>query len=221
MRDWEEESVAKKQANEENRARLDDMRHRRPSTPPREPYRRNSSEARRFDEQRRVEEQRRAEDMRRAEEQRHGNDGYHPSEAAHHSQNHQMPPAHLPPMQQGPTPMQGIIHEAQGQQPAGPAALKEYPAEDRKAMEHAGPGNRGPQPPPPPPPAPAAINEPERAARKVDVNENYDDDEEEEKKGGIVGANNAGASGETKITTPTSGGPNGVLSGSAPKVEAA
>ncbi|KAK0701990.1 hypothetical protein B0T26DRAFT_538108 [Lasiosphaeria miniovina] len=50
---------------------MDDVRHRRPSTPPRiePPYRRNSSESRRFDDGR-MEDARRAEDQRRVEEMR-------------------------------------------------------------------------------------------------------------------------------------------------------
>lgn len=183
MRDWEEESASKKQANEENRARLEDLRHRRPSTPPREGYRRSSSETRRI------------EDQRRAEDQRHGNEGYHPSEAAHH----QAPPAHLPPIQQGgPTPMQGIMHEGAGQPPAGPASATE---------EHPNSATR-------PAPPPSTLNEPERAARKVDVNENYDDEEEEEKK--ALPANGSGT--DAKSGTPTNGGVNGVMA-PAPKVE--
>lgn len=62
------------------------------------------------------------------------------------------------------------------------------------------------------------MNEPERAARKVEVNENYDDDEEDEKKGhGANGAAPSSASG-TKAGTPTNGGVNGVM-GPTPKVE--
>lgn len=192
LRDWEDESASKKQANEENRARLEDLRHRRPSTPPRESYRRSSSEARRLEEQ------------RRAEEQRHGNEGYHPSEAAHH----QAPPSHLPPMQQGPAPMQGVVHEGAAPQPAGPAAP---PSEERQALEHPTSATRAAPPP-------SALNEPERAARKVDVNENYDDEEEDEKKG--HGANGAAPSStsDTKSGTPTNGGVNGVI-GPTPKVE--
>jgi general transcriptional corepressor CYC8 len=207
-REWEDEPAIKKPANDENRARLNDMHH-RPSTPPRDPYRRNSSEARhqeqrRIDDARRAEDQRRAEDMRRAEEQRHANDGYHPSEAAHHPQNHSMPPNHLPPMQSGPSPMQGILHEGP---PSGPPP-KEYPADERQPMEH------------PPSARPPPINEPERAARKMDVDEDYDDSGEEEKKAGIVtnGSAPTSAAGELKTTTPTSASINGMM-GPTPKVE--
>jgi glucose repression mediator protein len=48
------------------------------------------------------------------------------------------------------------------------------------------------------------MTDPERAARKMDVDEDYDDDGEEDKKGGIVPAAASGpgsASGE-KITSP-------------------
>jgi len=103
----------------------------------------------------------------------------------------------------------------EGPQAAGPAPLKDYPAEERQKME----ASRA-QPPPPPPPA--ANNEPERAARKVDVNENYDDDDEEDKKGGIVGANGSGPAappGDTKTANSTGGAINGVT-GAATKVEA-
>lgn len=214
LREWDEpDSSSKKPASDENRAQLNNLGHRRPSTPPpgREPYRRNSSEARHM-EQRRMEdqrrdEQRRMDDMRRAEEQqRHGNDGYHPSEAAHHPPSHQLPSNHLPPMQQGPSPMQNILHD--GPSAPGPAP-KEYPPEERQAMEHG------------PAPRPAPINEPERAARKMEVDEDYDDSGEDEKKGIIATTNGSGpasTSGEMKTATPTSAGMNGMI-GPAPKVE--
>jgi len=202
----------KKPANEDSRSRLSDITHRRPSTPPRDPYRRNSAEARhqdqrRMEDARRAEEQRRAEDMRRAEEQRHPNDGYHPSEAAHHAQNHSMPPQHLPPMQQSSAPMQSILHD--GPQ-AGPAS-KEYPPDERQPIEH-GPASR-------PPP----VNEPERAARKMDVDEDYDDNSGDDEKKPNITANGSGpgsAASERKTTTPTSAGMNGIMAPAA-KVEAA
>ncbi|KAJ6441992.1 transcriptional corepressor Cyc8 [Purpureocillium lavendulum] len=183
MREWEEESVAKKQANEENRARLDDMRHRRPSTPPRDAYRRNSSESRR------VEDQRRAEEPRKVEERRATSDSYHPSEAAHHPQ--PVGPSQLPPMQQASEPMQGVSQE---KPPAGPA-----PKEDRPATEQ-----------PAPAPAAPAPAEPERAARKMDVDEDYDDSGEDDKKAVLTnGSAPAPGSAEGKTTTPTSAGVNG------------
>ena len=205
-REWEDERDAKKLTTEEARARMDDLRHRRPSTPPRiEPYRRNSSEARRFDdrrmeEARRAEEQRRVEEMRRAEEQRHANEGYHPSEAAHHPPSHTVP-AHLPPMQQGPAPMQNLIHDGPGPQ-QGPPGPKDYsPAEERR-MDH------------PPAPHPPIVNEPERAARKMEVDENYDDSGEEDKKAGILSGPTSGpasASSDLKNGAPTSAGINGII----------
>nr|CDP27253.1 Putative protein of unknown function with TPR domain [Podospora anserina S mat+] len=208
MREWEDDRESKKPATEESRGRMEDLRHRRPSTPPRPEYRRNSSEAHRFDERRmedhrRVEEQRRAEEIRRAEEQRHGNEGYHPSEAAHHPQSHSVP-AHLPPMQQGPSSMQGIMHDGPGPQP-GPSHKDYPPAQEERRIEHSHP------PAPHPPPA----NEPERAARKMHVNEDYDDSEEEDKKGDIISGPASGpssATAEMKNGTPTSASINGIMS---------
>ncbi|KAJ6125688.1 TPR-like protein [Penicillium sp. IBT 18751x] len=98
-REWESEGPVKKQANDENRARMDDQNARRVSPPARLPspgemQRRSSSEARR-------------EDARRA------NDNYHPSEAAHHPPTlpsiQNMPPhsstgPSLPPMAEGSAP---------------------------------------------------------------------------------------------------------------------
>lgn len=196
MRDWEEESAAKKQANEENRARLDDMRHRRPSTPPqsRDAYRRNSSEVRRVDEQRRAEEA-----SRRPDEPRHANDAYHPSEAAHHTQNHSVGSGHLPPMQQTPT---TIGHEK-------PQAVA-TPKEERPPALEQNPQAR---------PAPL-VAEPERAARKMDVDEDYDDSGEDEKKAAVLtnGSGPGSSSGEIKTSTPTTSNVNGA-SGPVPKVE--
>ena len=210
IREWEDEPSIKKPASEENRARMDDVRHRRPSTPLQgNPYRRSPDghrfeEQRRIEEQRHVEEQRRVEDMRRADEQRHGNEGYHPSEAAHHPPAHAIPPPHLPPMQQGPSPMPGPLHDR-----LPPTPAKEYPPpqEERPRLDH-----------PPAPPAAPQANEPERAARKMEVDEDYDDSGEEEKKvtvGGPVSAT------ELKTSTPTSaGGLNGLM-GPAAKAESA
>ncbi|KAI1083730.1 hypothetical protein F5B20DRAFT_525194 [Whalleya microplaca] len=208
MREWEDEPAIKKPASDENRARMEDMRHRRPSTPPRDPYRRTPPDAHRFDEQRRMEEQRRVEDqrrveeMRRVDEQRHINEGYNPSEAAHHPPAHSMP-NHLPPMQQGPSPMQGLIHD--GPQPS--PAPKDYPSDERQRLEH------------PPAPAPPQMNEPERAARKMDVDDDYDDSGEEEKKVNVGGpASGPGSTAGDKNTTPTSASINGMM-GPAPKAE--
>lgn len=203
---WEDEREMKKPATEETRARMHEPQGRRPSTPPRDPrdhaYRRNSSEARRFDDRRmedarRADEQRRVEEMRRAEEQRHANEGYHPSEAAHHPQSHSVP-AHLPPMQQAP--MHNSIHDGPGPQ-AGPGP-RDYAPADEKRMDH------------PPPPHPPIVNEPERAARKMDVDEDYDDSGEEDKKTGILSGPPTGsgpASGEMKNGAPTNAGMNGIM----------
>ncbi|KAI0392534.1 hypothetical protein F5Y17DRAFT_477582 [Xylariaceae sp. FL0594] len=208
MRDWDDDPAVKKQASEEARSRLHDVSHRRPSTPPRDHFRR-SPEGHQFEAARRMDERRaedaRREQMRRADEerheqrheQRHANEGgYHPSEAAHHPPVHAMPPNHLPPMQSGPSPMPGIMHEP----PQPSPAVKEYPQEDRPRLEN------------PPAPAPQ-MNEPERAARKMDVDEDYDDSGEEEKKVVSSGSKSgpASTSGEMKTTTPTSAGMNGMM----------
>ncbi|KAL2136684.1 hypothetical protein VTI74DRAFT_2095 [Chaetomium olivicolor] len=205
MREWDDEREAKKPSTEETRARLDDLRHRRPSTPPRlEPYRRSSSEARRFEERRiedarRVEEQRRAEEMRRADEQRHVKEGYHPSEAAHHPQSHSA--SHLPPMQQGPSAMQGLMHEGPGSQ-AGPVKKEYQSGPEERRMDH------------PPAAHPPVVNEPERAARKMDVDEDYDDSEEDKKTGLIQGSGpvaGPNAPAEMKNGTPTSASMGGMM----------
>lgn len=193
MREWEDDTSMKKPASEENRARMDDMHHRRPSTPPREPFRRSTSEA------------------RRAEDQRRANENYHPSEAAHHPQTHSLP-AHLPPMQSGP----GPHHDGPPAPP--PQSGKDYPMEDQheRGMDHQHP----------PPTAVSQMSEPERAARKMEVDEDYDDDGEDEKKPGLTSASAPGSAvGEGKNTPPASGGMNGHSAGmmngqSQPKVEA-
>jgi general transcriptional corepressor CYC8 len=56
------------------------------------------------------------------------------------------------------------------------------------------------------------MGEPERAARKVDVDEDYDDEGDDEKKGIMgsgVGSGTASAVGEGKTTPPMNTGPNG------------
>jgi hypothetical protein len=65
------------------------------------------------------------------------------------------------------------------------------------------------------------INEPERAARKMDVDEDYDDSGEEDKKAGVTSATASAsapgsATSDMKNGTPTSAGINGMM---APKVE--
>jgi hypothetical protein len=56
------------------------------------------------------------------------------------------------------------------------------------------------------------MGEPERAARKMEVDEDYDDDGDDEKKGIIVSGAGSGpgsAVGEGKTTPPMNAGPNG------------
>jgi glucose repression mediator protein len=182
MREWEEEGSAKKQANEENRARLEDMRHRRPSTPPRDAYRRNSSEARHAEEQRRTDEQRRPEDLRHPE-------AYHPSEAAHHQTNHASgTQGHG---QKSSVSAAGTPHEK-------PQSVM-TPKEERAAPSEPSSATR---------PAPPAA-EPERAARKMDVDEDYDDSGEDEKKAVLAnGSGPSSATGDVKAS-PTTAGVNG------------
>jgi general transcriptional corepressor CYC8 len=218
MREWEDEQPSmKKPASDENRARMEDTHHRRPSTP--EPFRRSSSEARRaedqrrMEDQRRVDEQRRAEDQRRVEDQRRANENYHPSEVAHHPPMG-LQPNHLPPMggPPGPPGPPAGVHTPVHELP--PPAPKEYAVDERERERE-----RLDHPPPPPP-----VGEPERAARKMDVDEDYDDDGDEDKKGGIVSATRSGpgsSSGEAKATSPSGvngHGANGVVNGG-PKVE--
>lgn len=160
------------------------------------------------EQQRRAEEQRRVEDMRRAEEQqRHANEGYHPSEAAHHSQSHPMQ-GHLPPMHQGPpqmaqgpSQMQNLIHDGPG--PSTPA-LKDYPPDERSRMDHAPASHPQPHPQPP------VMNEPERAARKMDVDEDYDDSGEDDKKA-VIPSGSAPNPATAGNKTPTSAGINGLM----------
>ena len=205
IREWEDESSMKKPASDEIRARMEDVRHRRPSTPSGEPFRRSASEARRIgiedqrriDDQRRSEEQRRAEDQRRtdeqrrAEDQRQANENYHPSEAAHHPPIHVIPNA-LPPMQGGLLGAHTPSHELPPPLPPQVHPVEERERE-RERLDH-----------PPPPHTP--IGEPERAARKMDVDEDYDDDGDDDKKGGIVSAAGSGpasAAGDAKTSSPT------------------
>lgn len=111
-----------------------------------------------------------------------------------------------PPPPQGPSQMQNLIHE--GPSPSGPP-LKEYQSEERSRMDH------------PPAPHPQALNEPERALRKMDVDEDYDDSGEEDKKAPIASGSGSApnsANGEMKTATPTSAGINGLMNSNA-KVE--
>jgi glucose repression mediator protein len=178
MREWgEDESIPKKQASEENRARAEDVHHRRRSPSPRDSYRHNSSEARRGEDQRRPEEP-----PRRPEEPRHANDGYHPSEAAHHPQNHSVGPSHLPPMQPS---ANAIGHEK--------TSATVVPKEERPSShEQSAPARAAPP-----------VAEPERAARKMDVDEDYDDSGEDDKKAAALtnGSAPGSTSGDVKAST--------------------
>ncbi|KAI9792447.1 MAG: hypothetical protein M1816_002331 [Peltula sp. TS41687] len=126
MREWSDENGSvKKIASDENRVRVDDHHHRRPSpsnnqlTSPQDLHGRSPSEARRADDQRRPDE------------------GYHPPEGPHR-------PPSLPSMNHGPYPPM-----SQGPPP---------PKEEQRRDDH------------------------EPAARKVDVDEDYDDDAEDDKR---------------------------------------
>ncbi|KAK2677495.1 Tetratricopeptide repeat [Fusarium oxysporum f. sp. vasinfectum] len=193
MREWEEESAAKKQASEENRVRLDDMRHRRPSTPPRDNYRRNSSEIRRAEDTRRPDEPRREEPRRPESAPRHATESYHPSEAAHH------PPSHASAATY--SDVWRCSREATSicytQRRSSPKSGTCSASSSRSAPV-----------------------EPERAARKMDVDEDYDDSGEDEKKATIVtnGSGPGSAAGDAKTSTPANAGVNGV-SGTVTKVE--
>jgi hypothetical protein len=57
------------------------------------------------------------------------------------------------------------------------------------------------------------MGEPERAARKVEFDEDYDDSGEEDKKAGVVSGPASGPSSasEMKNATPTSAGINGIM----------
>jgi glucose repression mediator protein len=71
-----------------------------------------------------------------------------------------------------------------------------------------------------PPPPQIQSEEPERAARKMEVDEDYDDEGDEDKKGGIV-SGPASAAGDAKATSPAGvngHGVNGVANGQ-PKAE--
>lgn len=105
---------------------------------------------------------RRSSSEARREEQRRVNDGYHPSEAAHHpptlpSIQHMQPPSGhtMPPMADGPPNPPGAVPGSSQPQ------IKEDPV--RK------------EPPP--------LHEP--AARKMEVDENYDDDGDDDKRPGV------------------------------------
>ena len=98
--------------------------------------------------------------------------------------------------------MQNIMHDGPPPPPPGPPGPSGPPGpppppEDRQRMEHG-----------PPVPHPPTLGEPERAARKMDVDEDYDDSGEEDKKSG---SGPGSATGEQKNATPTSAGINGMM----------
>ncbi|KKF95032.1 hypothetical protein CFO_g2613 [Ceratocystis platani] len=197
-RDWDEESVPKKQASEESRARMDDIRHRRPSTPSRESYGRSPIETRRGDELRRPD-----------EPPRHNNESYHQGDtprgpgAAAGPENHSMPAAQLS-LQSTPQMQPMPPHE---QPPQNGTGSRDYPPEERPPMEHtpAASASR------PQPPASQHPSEPERAARKVDVNEDYDDSEDEDKKPVAPASGSASTAGPDLKKSPSTSGIKNIL----------
>ncbi|OAA71202.1 transcriptional corepressor Cyc8 [Cordyceps fumosorosea ARSEF 2679] len=172
MREWEDEAAVKKQANEENRARLEDVKHRRPSMSPKEGFRRPSPRS----------EEHRGEEARRAEESGPKSD-YHPSEAAHHHTQHSVTGNQLPPMQTS------ALSDAAAEKAQPTVTPKEEPTETSSA------------------PRAPATSEPERAARKMDVDEDYDDAPEDDKKAAATNGSKAGSTtDEAKPSSPTSTG---------------
>lgn len=182
-RDWEDESAAKKQANDDTKARLSDFTHRRASTPPAQSGRRPSGEAKRADEPRRAEEP-----PRKVEEPAPKAEPYHPSEAAHHPRPNG--PNQVSPDEQ---PAAASAAPAAAEKPAEPA-VAEKPKEEAPAAE--APATRS---------APPAA-EPERAARKMDVDEDYDDAEDDKKTlTATNGSAPASTAGDTKTVVSDSG----------------
>lgn len=215
LREWEDDQPSmKKPASDENRARLMDSHHRRPSTPPRESsFRRSSSEICRTEDQRHLEDQRRVEeqrrdDQRRIDDQRRSNESYHPSEAAHHPT--MAPNSHLPLLQQGQSLSRTPAHEILP--PPPPAAPKDYSSEERERdrVDHLASLSH-------------TVSEPERAKRKLEVDEDYDDDGDDEKKLGLltVGPGSVSTSGDVKSTPPSGVNGHGVnnVSNVQPKLE--
>ncbi|KAG6008203.1 hypothetical protein E4U21_004802 [Claviceps maximensis] len=173
MREWEEETAAKKQANEENRALLEE-------TSP-------AFDAAPSVENRRVEEQRRADEPKK-EEPRSQSDNYHPSEAAHHPQSHSVGGSNqLPPMQSASAP-------SSEKSQTGLKLKEERPLSEQTSVVASAP----------------VVSEPERAARQMDVDEDYDDSPEDEKKPVAVANGSVPTSGanDVKTTSPTNAGVN-------------
>ncbi|KAJ5666727.1 hypothetical protein N7462_011136 [Penicillium macrosclerotiorum] len=166
-REWEGvDGPVKKQANEENRARLDDQNSRRASPPARLPspgemQRRSSSEARR-------------EDARRA------NENYHPSEAAHHP--HTLPSIQsMPPHPTGGPSLPPMAESAAPVPPNGPPSAP--PSANTPVKEEA-----------PRPEAPSS-HEPPARKMDVDEDYDDDADEEKKASGAPKGSPNGSAAG--------------------------
>lgn len=167
-REWEDDassmSSQKKPANDESRSRLEDPSSRRASPPdrmdrvPNSPYRSPS-------------------EVRRADDQRRATENYHPSEAAHH------PPALGPPQiksQPQPSPRIGANEERRDQPtPAPPAQQLPPPPQPQQQAPTQAPPPAQSQPPPQSQ-APQPHLEP--AARKMDMDEDYDDSGDDEKR---------------------------------------
>ncbi|KAG6077239.1 hypothetical protein E4U33_001401, partial [Claviceps sp. LM78 group G4] len=183
LREWEEDAAAKKLASEETRALMSDKTHRRASTPLRDTFRRSSVEARRVDESRRS-------DEAKKDERHSQNENYNPSEAAHHPQGHSASGSNqLPPMQSAPS------APSSEKSQTGLKVKEERPLSEQAPVAASAP----------------VVPEPERAARKMDVDEDYDDAPEDEKKSlaAANGPNSTSGSGDVKMASPPKVGANG------------
>ncbi|KAG9543473.1 hypothetical protein KCU97_g21788, partial [Aureobasidium melanogenum] len=116
-------------------------------------------------------------EVRRADDQRRATENYHPSEAAHH------PPA-LGPSQVNPQPSPRIgATEERKEQPTPVPSAQQLPPPPQPQTQ---PPTQAPTPvqsqaPPQPPPQPQQPHL-EPAARKMDMDEDYDDSGDEEKR---------------------------------------
>lgn len=206
-REWEQEQPSKKPANEETRARLDDHSTRRYSPPgrietPRDRYRRSSSEIRR-------------------ENERRANDNYHPSEAAHHP--YSLQPHPIPSVSQQPPPQQQQQQTQQQQpqqqqpqaeqqpqhQPPPPQHHQQQQREREQSQQHQQQQQQQQQSSQQQqiPSMHSMMNMPkeeqrkevvEPAARKVEVDEDYDNNSEDEKRGAAQKASPNGSLQSTK-----------------------
>ena len=215
-REWEDDSPYKKPTTEENRGPPSnpDMHHsysrrnspgdRKPASPGRSPG-----------------------ELRRQEDQRRANEHYHPSEAAHHPPS--LPSMHPGPgqqMQQSPhmgAPMSGPPSATSGGPPlpgsnVGVPSQVQTPTKEERDRDLMGRERDGPVPG-----SRRDLHEP--AARKMEVDEDYDDDGEDEKKGGAGAASGrntpkGAGMGATNGTVP--GAANGLgMAGERAKVESA